>query len=35
MALRLVKRPIFDAGRFDRIWKGEVFPLRDAYRMNE
>ena len=35
MALRLVKRPVFDAARFARIWKGEVLALRDTYRMNE
>jgi len=35
MALRLVRRPAFDASRFERIWKGEVLALRDAYRMNE
>ena len=35
MALRLVKRPAFDASRFERIWKGEVLALRDTYRMNE
>ena len=35
MALRLVRRPAFDAGRFERIWKGEVLALRDCYRMNE
>ncbi len=35
MALRLVARPAFDASRFERIWKGEVLALRDAYRMNE
>jgi len=35
MALRLVKRPVFDAGRFGRIWKDEVFALYDTYRMNE
>ena len=35
MALRLVRRPAFDAARFGRIWKGEVLALRDSYRMNE
>ncbi|HYN43392.1 MAG TPA: acyl-CoA dehydrogenase [Thermoanaerobaculia bacterium] len=35
LALRLVKRPVFDAGRFARIWKDEVFALYDTYRMNE
>jgi acyl-CoA dehydrogenase len=35
MALRLVRRPAFDAARFDRIWKDEVLALRDTYRMNE
>ena len=35
MALRLVRRPVFDAERFARIWKGEVLALRDTYRMNE
>lgn len=35
MALRLVRRPAFDAGRFSRIWQGEVLALRDTYRMNE
>lgn len=35
MALRLVRRPAFDAARFGRIWTTEVLALRDAYRMNE
>ncbi len=35
MALRLVRRPAFDAARFGRIWKDEVLALRDTYRMNE
>ncbi len=35
MALRLVRRPAFDAARFGRIWKGEVLALRESYRMNE
>jgi acyl-CoA dehydrogenase len=35
MALRLVRRPAFDAGRFSRIWNDEVYALRDTYRMNE
>jgi acyl-CoA dehydrogenase len=35
MALRLVRRPAFDAARFGRIWQGEVLALRDTYRMNE
>ncbi|MDX9732643.1 MAG: acyl-CoA dehydrogenase [Thermoanaerobaculia bacterium] len=35
MALRLVRRPAFDAGRFERIWKNEVLSLRDTYRMSE
>lgn len=35
MALRLVRRPAFDAARFERIWKGEVLSLRDTYRMSE
>lgn len=35
MALRLVRRPAFDAARFERIWKNEVLSLRDTYRMNE
>jgi acyl-CoA dehydrogenase len=35
MALRLVKRPVFDGGRFARIWEKEVYALRDTYRMNE
>ncbi len=35
MALRLVRRPVFDAGRFSRILEDEVYALRDTYRMNE
>lgn len=35
MALRLVRRPAFDAGRFSRIWAHEVLALRDTYQMNE
>jgi acyl-CoA dehydrogenase len=35
MALKLVRRPAFDAARFARVWKDEVHALRDSYRMNE
>jgi hypothetical protein len=35
MALRLVKRPVFDAARFSRVLESEVYALRDTYRMNE
>jgi acyl-CoA dehydrogenase len=35
MALRLVRRPLFDGERFSRIWTEEVFAIRDTYRMND
>jgi len=34
LALGLVRRPVFDARRWDAVWKGEVLPLKDAYKMN-
>ena len=32
-ALKMVKKPVFDAARYDRVWK-TVHALKDAYEMN-
>jgi acyl-CoA dehydrogenase len=32
-AMRMVRRPVFDAARYDEIWKDHVLPLNGAYEM--
>ncbi len=32
-ALKMIRKPVFDAGRYDRVWKS-VHALKDAYEMN-
>jgi hypothetical protein len=31
----MIKRPIVDNARFDKVWNEHVFNLRGAYAMNE
>lgn len=33
-ALRMIRKPVEDAARYDRVWNEMVLPLRDAYEMN-
>lgn len=33
LLLKMLKRPAFDGGRFERVWKNEVFSLKDTYEM--
>jgi acyl-CoA dehydrogenase len=32
--LRMLRKPAVDQERFERVWKRQVFPLKDAYEMN-
>ena len=32
---RMIRKPVVDAARFERVWEKHVFALRGAYRMNE
>ena len=32
---RMIRKPVVDPGRFERVWKGHVNALEGAYRMNE
>jgi acyl-CoA dehydrogenase len=32
---RMIKRPVVDSARFDKVWKNHVFSLRGTYTMNE
>jgi len=32
---RMIRKPVVDPGRFERVWKGHVYALEGAYRMNE
>src|SRR6185437_16008342 len=32
-ALRMIRKPVDDAARYDRVWNEMVLPLRDAYEM--
>jgi acyl-CoA dehydrogenase len=31
---RMVRKPVVDAGRFERVWNRHVYSLVDAYEMN-
>ena len=32
-AMRMIRRPVNDPGRYDQIWKGHVLPINGAYEM--
>jgi len=34
LCLRMLRKPAVDPGRFDRLWREQVLPLKDAYEMN-
>jgi acyl-CoA dehydrogenase len=34
LALRMIRKPVEDAARYDRVWNEMVLPLSDAYEMN-
>ncbi len=34
MCLKMIRKPLADPARFDRVWKNHVYPLADAYQMN-
>jgi len=33
-ALRMIRKPVEDGARYDRVWSEMVLPLKDAYEMN-
>ncbi len=34
LCLRMLRKPAADRARFERVWKGQVYPLKEAYDMN-
>ncbi len=32
-AMRMIRRPVHDQGRYDRVWREHVLPLNGAYEM--
>jgi acyl-CoA dehydrogenase len=34
ICLRMIRRPVVDMARYERVWENHVFALKDAYRMN-
>jgi len=34
LCLKMIRKPVSDPARFDRVWKNHVYPLADAYQMN-
>jgi hypothetical protein len=34
LALRMIRKPVEDTARYDRVWNEMVLPLSDAYEMN-
>jgi acyl-CoA dehydrogenase len=35
LCMRMIKKPVSDSARFDRVWQTHVYALKGAYRMNE
>ena len=33
--MKMIKKPVVDEERFDRIWNNYVYALKDTYEMNE
>ena len=33
--MKMIRKPVVDTGRYDRVWQEHVYALRDAYEMNE
>jgi poly(A) polymerase Pap1 len=33
--MRMIKKPVSDSARFDRVWQTHVYAHKGAYRMNE
>jgi acyl-CoA dehydrogenase len=31
---KMIRRPVVDSARFDRVWLDQVYPLKDEYEMN-
>jgi acyl-CoA dehydrogenase len=34
ICLRMIRRPVVDTARYERVWNNHVFALKDAYRIN-
>jgi acyl-CoA dehydrogenase len=34
LCLQMIKKPVFDENRFERIWSKRIYALKDAYVMN-
>ena len=34
LCLKMLRKPVVDASRFERVWKDTVYPLKDTYEMN-
>jgi len=32
--LKMLRKPVHEEARYDRVWKEQVFALKDAYEMN-
>ncbi len=32
--LKMIKKPVVDPGRFERVWQRHAYALADAYEMN-
>ncbi|MGB5548853.1 MAG: acyl-CoA dehydrogenase, partial [Thermoanaerobaculia bacterium] len=32
---RMIRKPVVDHARFERVWRGHVYALEGAYQMNE
>jgi len=35
LCMRMIRKPVVDETRFERIWEGHVYAMKDRYRMND
>ncbi len=35
LCMRMIRKPMADEARFERIWEGHVYAMKDQYRMND
>jgi hypothetical protein len=32
--MKMIRRPVVDTARYERVWQNHVFALKDVYRLN-
>jgi acyl-CoA dehydrogenase len=35
LCMKMIKKPVVDEKRFEKVWKNYIYALKDTYEMNE